>query len=45
MLKRFGFPIALALSALLIGCGTVHGVGEDLEKGGQKIQSESNRHR
>jgi entericidin B len=34
--------IALALAALagvLAGCNTMHGLGQDIERGGEKIQS------
>ena len=30
--------LLLALSALLAGCNTVRGVGQDIEKGGEAIQ-------
>jgi entericidin B len=30
--------LLLALSALMAGCNTVRGVGQDIEKGGEAIQ-------
>ena len=41
-LKRISFNVLLAFSlgSILIsfGCNTVHGVGQDIERGGQKTQ-------
>ena len=31
-------------SAILAGCNTVQGAGEDISKGGQKIQQEAQEH-
>ena len=28
----------IALSALLVGCNTIEGVGKDIKKGGEKIE-------
>lgn len=30
--------LLVALSALTAGCNTVHGMGQDIEKGGEAIQ-------
>ncbi|HLR12295.1 MAG TPA: entericidin A/B family lipoprotein [Burkholderiaceae bacterium] len=35
--------IAFLFSSLLAGCNTMHGMGQDIEKGGQKIQKSSKR--
>lgn len=48
MLKRtvMGFFAALFLTGLfggLTGCNTMRGVGEDLERGGEKIQREADK--
>ena len=29
----------------LAGCNTVRGIGQDIERGGEKLQQESNEHR
>ena len=31
--------------SLTAGCNTIHGVGADIEKGGQEIKGEANEHR
>jgi predicted small secreted protein len=33
------------LIASLVGCNTMHGAGEDIEKGGEKIQEKADEHR
>jgi predicted small secreted protein len=42
-------PLLLATFALLAGalpgCNTMHGIGKDTERAGEKIQKESDRHR
>jgi predicted small secreted protein len=42
-------PLLLATFALLVGalpgCNTMHGIGKDTERAGEKIQKESDRHR
>ena len=38
--------LALALAAsvaLLAGCNTMHGLGQDIERGGQKLQDKAKR--
>jgi entericidin B len=40
--------IALALAAtyvFILGCNTVQGAGKDIERGGEKIQSEAQEHK
>ncbi len=41
-------PLLLATFALLVGglsgCNTLHGIGKDTERAGEKIQKESDRH-
>ncbi len=32
---------ALVLAGFMVGCNTMHGVGEDLERGGEKIQNKA----
>lgn len=43
MKTRIWLPIVLAVAAFTAGCNTIHGAGEDLERGGEKIQQESRR--
>ncbi|MFN7550468.1 MAG: entericidin A/B family lipoprotein [Pseudomonadota bacterium] len=42
-------PLLPATFALLVGvlpgCNTMHGIGKDTERAGEKIQKESDRHR
>ncbi|HUH87280.1 MAG TPA: entericidin A/B family lipoprotein [Pusillimonas sp.] len=39
MKTRVWLPILLAVAALVGGCkNTLHGAGEDIERGGEKIQ-------
>lgn len=42
---RICLPIVMAFAAFVAGCNTMHGAGQDIERGGEKIQQESNRHR
>lgn len=44
MKKVICCAMLLAVMCLFAGCHTVHGAGEDVEKGGQKIQQESEEH-
>jgi predicted small secreted protein len=37
--------LASTYFALLAGCNTMHGAGEDIEKGGEKIQKEADEHK
>ena len=42
MMKRLLMMIVLAAwIALLAGCNTMHGLGTDIERGGEKIQEKS----
>jgi predicted small secreted protein len=34
--------LVLASLLILVGCNTVEGVGEDIEKGGEKMQKKAN---
>jgi predicted small secreted protein len=43
MLKRLLVLVSLASAAALAGCNTMHGVGKDIERGGEKIQGASDR--
>jgi predicted small secreted protein len=47
MLKKMisAFFAVLLSGMALSACNTVHGVGQDVEAGGQKLQSEANEHR
>jgi predicted small secreted protein len=36
--KVIALFIFLGLSGMLIGCNTIHGLGEDIEQGGKKTQ-------
>ena len=37
--------ILCSMAGTLAGCSTVRGVGQDMERGGQKIQEEAIEHR
>ncbi|HLF67545.1 MAG TPA: entericidin A/B family lipoprotein [Gammaproteobacteria bacterium] len=37
----YPLPLIALLSLLLVGCNTVHGFGEDMQKGGEAIQNVS----
>lgn len=41
MKKNLWIPLMLALAALTAGCNTMEGMGEDIERGGEKIQHEA----
>jgi len=41
MKKNLWIPLVLALAAFTAGCNTMEGMGEDIERGGQKIQKEA----
>lgn len=41
MKKNLLIPLMLALAALTAGCNTMEGMGEDIERGGEKIQKEA----
>ena len=43
MKKSLLIPLLLALSAFTAGCNTMHGMGEDIERGGEKIQEGAER--
>ncbi len=37
--------VMLAISALVSGCNTMHGAGQDIERGGEKIQGAADRNK
>ncbi|HWL15050.1 MAG TPA: entericidin A/B family lipoprotein [Opitutus sp.] len=37
--------LAALLTLAATGCNTMHGVGKDVERAGEKIQDNANRHR
>lgn len=39
--KQLWLPIFLALAALSAGCNTMEGLGQDVERGGEKIQQQA----
>lgn len=41
MIKQLWLPLVLALAAFTAGCNTMHGAGEDIERGGEKIQEQA----
>ena len=41
MKKQLWLPILLAVAALSAGCNTMEGMGQDIERGGEKIQQEA----
>lgn len=41
MKTRIWMPIVLALAAFTAGCNTMHGAGQDIERGGEKIQEQA----
>ncbi len=50
MLKRiistlFASILMVGLFGSLAACNTIHGAGQDIERGGEKIKQEANEHR
>ncbi len=50
MLKRtilgvFASMLLVSAFGSISACNTMHGVGQDIERGGEKIQHEANEHR
>nr|WP_073104173.1 entericidin A/B family lipoprotein [Pollutimonas bauzanensis] len=41
MNKRIWLPIFLVFATLAAGCNTMRGAGEDIERGGEKIQRQA----
>lgn len=41
MKKKLITAMMLALAVLATGCNTMHGMGKDIERGGEKIQREA----
>ena len=38
---KFILIMALVATSLISGCNTIHGAGQDIERGGEKIQEKS----
>lgn len=45
MKTRIWLPVILTLATLAAGCNTVRGAGQDIERGGEKIQQAADRNR
>ena len=43
MKKAFALFLVVASAVVLIGCNTMHGLGKDVEKVGEKVQQKSAR--
>ena len=41
MKTQIWLPLILAIAAFTGGCNTMHGAGEDIERGGEKIQEQA----
>lgn len=41
----FASIFLLGLFGSLAGCNTIHGAGQDIERGGEKIKGEADEHR
>lgn len=41
MKKNLWMALMFALTAFTTGCNTMHGMGQDIERGGEKIQREA----
>jgi predicted small secreted protein len=41
MQRKLLLTLLLALSTLAAACNTVHGIGKDIERGGEKLQDAS----
>jgi len=41
MRKHLWLPLILALAAFTAGCNTMEGMGQDIERGGEKIQEQA----
>lgn len=41
MKKSLWLPVMLAIAAFVAGCNTMEGMGEDIERGGEKIQNQA----
>ena len=45
MFKRIIAFMLLGMTVTIVGCNTMHGMGRDIERGGEKLQHEANEHR
>jgi len=43
MIHRLTGLALAAMIAVLAGCNTMHGLGQDIERGGEKLQEEANK--
>ena len=43
-MKRLTALVLVLVYATLVGCNTIHGLGKDVERGGEKIQGEAREH-
>lgn len=41
MKKKVWLPVLLAIVVLTAGCNTMRGAGQDIERGGEKIQQKA----
>lgn len=41
----FASVFLVGLFAVTAGCNTIHGAGQDIQKGGEKIKEEADEHR
>jgi predicted small secreted protein len=39
------FILAVLVAAGLVGCNTMHGLGEDIERGGEKLQGSAEKNK
>ena len=44
-MRRMIALVLAATYAFILGCNTVQGAGKDIERGGEKIQSEAQEHK
>lgn len=43
-MKRLVALFLVLVYATLVGCNTMHGLGQDIERGGEKLQGEAREH-
>lgn len=41
MKKKVWLPVLLVIAVLTAGCNTIRGAGQDIERGGEKIQQKA----
>jgi predicted small secreted protein len=44
-MKKLSILIAFLVAGLLTGCNTMRGAGQDIERGGEKLQDSAQRNR